>query len=89
MALAKEISRAYDFNLAAVIVSIQDEFGITVPHTIHLMNVNVCPVCQNRKLLDVNGNVDVDATVAQIITATDAANATLRQKFIAAGWTPK
>jgi hypothetical protein len=86
--MAQEISRTFDTTLAAVIVNIRDEFGKDSPHTIHLFNVNVCPCCGCRKVLDVGGAVDVDATVAGIIAEMDANTERIKQGMIAAGWKP-
>lgn len=84
--MAIEISRTYDTNLAAVIVQIQDEFGNVSPHTIHVMNSSVCPTCGTRLITAIDGSVDVDATVGQIIADTDTATTTIKQKMQAAGW---
>jgi hypothetical protein len=86
--MATEIQRSFDMNQAAVIVTIRDEFGNDSPHTIHLFNANVCPACGYRLVTDVAGNVDVDATVAQIISDIDASTAKIKAAMIAAGWKP-
>jgi hypothetical protein len=86
--MAKEISRTYDTVLCAVIVQIQDCFGNVSPHTIHLMNVTQCPNCGRRVVADDAGNVDINATVAAIITEIDTTTAAMQAKMTAAGWTP-
>jgi acyl-CoA synthetase (NDP forming) len=85
--MAKETQRSFDTNLAAVIVSIEDEFGNLSLHTIHLFNVSVCPACGYRNVVDGTGDVDVNATVAAIITDIDASTAKIKARMIAAGWT--
>lgn len=86
--MAKEISRAFDTNLAAVIVTIQDDLGNNSVHTIHVANVTTCVGCGYRMVTAVAGGVDVSATVTKIIQDVDAASSTIRNAMIAAGWSP-
>lgn len=84
--MAQEISRTFDTARAAVIVTVQDEFGNQSFHTIHVLDVSTCPECGEFYVKDTFGNVDVAATVAQICAEIDAANAKIKQRLMAAGW---
>ena len=86
--MATEVQRTFDTNLAAVIVTLQYEFGNLSVHTIHLFNVSVCPTCGYRNMVDGTGNVDVDATVTAISSDIDTSTAKIKARMIAAGWTP-
>lgn len=86
--MAKELYRTFDTNLAAVVVTVQDDLGNNSVHTIHVANVTTCAACGYKMVANVSGGVDVSATVAKIITDVDASSSVIKAAMQAAGWVP-
>lgn len=82
--MAKEISREFKTGEAIAVVTIQDEFGDQVPHSIRVLIVDKCPTCGNQNVVT-GGVVDVNATAKAHITDTDKITASKLDGFQAAG----
>lgn len=84
---AKEISRSFEADRGAVVVTLQDDLGNRSLHTLHISHDHeLCPGCGHRLVRDAGGDVDVDAEVKSLLAETDARTAKLAVKFQKAGW---
>lgn len=72
--MATEQSRTFDHDAARVQVVIADNYGKRSFHTIYVAGAAGVP--------------DVDAEVARLCAATDAEQAVIRARMVAAGWAP-
>lgn len=82
--MAQEISREFKTSEAIVAVTIQDEFGDKVPHSIRVLIVDKCPTCGHQNVVT-GGVVDVNATAKAHIADIDKITALKLDGFQAAG----
>lgn len=78
--MAKEVRRTFDAALGAMIVEIEDDFGVHSIHTVHVThNHELCPACGRRLERGSGGEVDVNKVVGTLISESD----TRSQKLVA------
>ena len=75
--MAKEISRKFRREHRDVLVVIEDDFG--VERQVYVGLLEVCPCCQRALPSGADGNVDIDAVVAEVLAGENQAGERLRK----------
>lgn len=56
--MAKEIERRFDHHAAAIVVTLEDDFGRQEIHTLHVVNTEKCPACGHIRQLGTQADLD-------------------------------